>query len=88
MDKKGVRQVLPKSDGEEAAAPFVEKFLPGYMERAIANWPKQGAKSPWRVYQNYVRDLISLRWESVDNDALEFSNPAKEESTANPVLAQ
>jgi cation diffusion facilitator CzcD-associated flavoprotein CzcO len=79
MDRKGVRQVTPKSLSEKAAAPFVEKFLPGYMERALADWPKQGSKSPWRVYQNYIRDTISLRWASVDNDALEFSNPPKEQ---------
>jgi cation diffusion facilitator CzcD-associated flavoprotein CzcO len=79
MDRKGVRQVTPKSLSEKAAAPFVEKFLPGYMERALADWPKQGSKSPWRVYQNYIRDTISLRWASVDNGALEFSNPPKEQ---------
>jgi cation diffusion facilitator CzcD-associated flavoprotein CzcO len=78
MDRKGVLQVTPKSFNEKAAAPFVEKFLPGYMERALADWPKQGSKPPWRVYQNYIRDTISLKWASVDNGALEFSNPAKE----------
>jgi len=74
MDKKGVRQVTPRNRGETAAAPFVENFSPGYIERALASWPKQGSKSPWRVYQNYIRDTISLKWSSVDNDALEFSN--------------
>jgi monooxygenase len=75
MDRKGVRQVTPQSRGETAAAPFVEKFTPGYMQRALANWPKQGSKAPWRVYQNYIRDAISLKWSPVANDALEFSNP-------------
>ena len=75
MDRKGARQVTPQSHGETAAAPFVEKFTPGYMERAMADWPKQGSKAPWRVYQNYIRDAISLKWMPVDNDALVFSNP-------------
>jgi cation diffusion facilitator CzcD-associated flavoprotein CzcO len=75
MDSKGMRQVTPQSRGEIAAAPFVEKFTPGYMERALADWPKQGSKAPWRVYQNYIRDAISLKWSPVDNEALEFSNP-------------
>jgi len=77
MDRKGVRQVTPQSGRETAAAPFVEKFSPGYMERALANWPKQGVKAPWRVYQNYIRDAVSLKWRPVENAALEFSNPAK-----------
>jgi monooxygenase len=75
MDKKGARQVTPQPHGETAAAPFVQKFSPGYMERALAYWPKQGSKAPWRVYQNYIRDAISLKWSPVDNAALEFSNP-------------
>ena len=67
-------------------APFVENFSPGYMQRALASWPKQGSKAPWRVYQNYIRDAISLKWSPVDNDALEFSNPPKASST--PVTSQ
>jgi monooxygenase len=84
MDKKGVRQVTPQTRGEMAAAPFVEKFTPGYFERALANWPKQGSKAPWRVYQNYIRDAISLKWSPVVNDALEFSNPPEAPSKPTP----
>jgi len=75
MDRKGMRQVTPTPHGETPVAPFVENFSPGYVERALAGWPKQGAKPPWRVYQNYFRDAISLKWSPVDNPALVFSNP-------------
>jgi len=75
MDRKGVRQVTPKVRDDSAAAPFVTNFTPGYIERALASWPKQGSKMPWRVYQNYFRDTISLKWSGVEDDALEFSNP-------------
>ena len=77
MDKKGARQVTPLNGHEAAVAPFVEKFSSGYVQRAIATWPKQGSKAPWRVYQNYLRDVWALKWSSVDNEALEFSNPAE-----------
>ena len=76
MDRKGARQVTPRNGHQTPVAPFVEKFNPGYMERGIANWPKQGSKAPWRVYQNYVRDIWALKWSPVDNKALEFSSPA------------
>ncbi len=75
MDAKGMRQVTPKSGDETAAAPFVENFSSGYMQRALAKWPKQGSKPPWRVHQNYIHDTISLKWTRVDDGALEFSNP-------------
>ena len=84
MDRKGVRQVMPKADHESPVAPFVENFAPGYIERALATWPKQGSKSPWRVYQNYIRDAISLKWSPVNHAALAFSNPRVQEPEASP----
>jgi cation diffusion facilitator CzcD-associated flavoprotein CzcO len=75
MEKKGVRQVTPRNRDQTPVAPFVENFTPGYIERSLASWPKQGSQAPWRVYQNYFLDVISLNWSKVDNNALEFSNP-------------
>ena len=89
MDSKGARQVTPKSGDETPVAPFVENFSSGYMQRAMASWPKQGKKSPWRVYQNYFRDIFNLKWKSIDDRALEFSSPAtKPVKTATEELAQ
>jgi monooxygenase len=75
MESKGVRQVTPRPVDETAAAPFVENFSSGYIQRALASWPKQGHKKPWRVYQNYFRDTLTLKWKRVDDEGLEFSNP-------------
>jgi cation diffusion facilitator CzcD-associated flavoprotein CzcO len=72
MDRKGLRQVTPQSEGEMAAKHFVENFTSGYVQRSLESWPKQGAKAPWRVYQNYVRDFISLKWASLRDGALVF----------------
>jgi cation diffusion facilitator CzcD-associated flavoprotein CzcO len=78
MDARGVRQVTPVSGDEVAVAPFVQRFMPGYIERGLANCPKQGSKAPWRVHQNYIRDLISLKWTPFDNGSLRFSNPPED----------
>jgi monooxygenase len=87
MDRKGVRQVTPRPGGDEqAVAPFVENFTPGYIQRALASWPKQGSKKPWRVYQNYLRDTIALKWTRVDDEGLEFGNPAPAKPT--PIVAK
>jgi cation diffusion facilitator CzcD-associated flavoprotein CzcO len=75
MDRKGMSQVTPKNGAESAVANFVENFSSGYVRRAVAAWPKQGSKAPWRVYQNYFRDILSLKWAPLDDGALEFSNP-------------
>jgi len=85
MDRKRVRQVTAKNIGESAVAPFIEKFTSGYVQRSMANWPKQGARKPWRVYQNYLRDAVNLKWTSLDDGALEFSNPPQ--ASPKPVYA-
>jgi monooxygenase len=77
MDKQGFRQVLPAAGAEAAVAPFVENFTSGYMQRALAYWPKQGSQAPWRVYQNFFRDTINLKWKAINDGVLEFSTPKK-----------
>jgi hypothetical protein len=51
-------------------------FSSGYVQRAIDQFPRQGSKKPWRLYQNYVRDLFSLRFGAVSDKELEFSRRA------------
>ena len=40
-------------------------------------FPKQGMKKPWKLYQNYALDLVTLRYGKVDDGVMEFSNPAR-----------
>jgi monooxygenase len=88
MDSKGVRQVTPKNGDQTAVAPFIENFSSGYMARALASWPKQGSTAPWRVNQNYFRDVATLKWASLEDGALEFSNPAKPGKRADREMAE
>ncbi len=46
------------------------------MLRAIDQFPKQGSKAPWRLHQNYARDIVLLRRGALEDGALEFSAPA------------
>lgn len=74
MKARGLRQATPRvGDADLTPAPFLD-FSSGYVTRAMEKFPKQGSKSPWRVHQNYARDLLALRYGSVD-DGMEFSNP-------------
>lgn len=77
MDRRGARQVTPTPVGEDAVAPFVEHFSSGYVQRAIARWPRQGRRAPWRVNQDYFRDVVALRWSRIDDGALVFSGPRR-----------
>ncbi|HLJ62953.1 MAG TPA: NAD(P)/FAD-dependent oxidoreductase [Stellaceae bacterium] len=75
MEKKGLRQCTPRNhDPDLAAAPWID-FSSGYIQRAIAKFPKQGSRAPWKLYQNYVRDLMSFRYGVLEDGAMIFSNP-------------
>jgi monooxygenase len=72
MDSTGARYCLPKKPGDEVTAlPWVD-FSSGYFQRSKDVLPKQGSTHPWKLYQNYVLDIVSLRFRSVRDSAMEF----------------
>jgi monooxygenase len=87
MDDHGYLQCTPQnrdpSIGEE---PFLD-FTSSYVQRAIDQFPKQGSKAPWRLYQNYALDILSLRFGAIDDGALELSNAAAARDAAAPLPA-
>ncbi|WP_395713379.1 flavin-containing monooxygenase [Reyranella sp.] len=77
MDRHGFRQCAPRNaDPTLEEEPWVD-FSSGYIQRALAQAPKQGSRRPWKLYQNYVLDLLSLRFGSVQDEAMVFSNPGR-----------
>jgi monooxygenase len=73
MDRGGWRQCTPhNADPTLAEEPWVD-FSSGYIQRALARQPKQGSKRPWKLYQNYALDLLSLRFGSVRDNAMVFT---------------
>jgi hypothetical protein len=44
----------------------------GYVLRSVDALPKQGAVAPWRLHQNYIKDVRLLKHGPLD-DAIEFS---------------
>jgi monooxygenase len=45
----------------------------GYVQRGSSLFPKQGSKSPWLLRQNYILDLMTMRFGAVDDGAMVFS---------------
>jgi hypothetical protein len=43
------------------------------VQRSLGILPKQGPRPPWRLYQNYIRDVRMLRHGELDDDAMRFS---------------
>lgn len=73
MDRNGFRQCTPRnSDPSLREEPWVS-FSSGYIQRALAQQPKQGSKRPWKLYQNYLLDLLNLRFGRLRDAAMVFS---------------
>ena len=73
MDAKGFRQCTPRqNDPTITAEPWVD-FSSGYIQRVVDKFPKQGSKRPWRLYQNYVLDIVTLRYGKVDDGVMQYS---------------
>ena len=67
MEQRGMRQCTPSApDPSLPTEPFID-FSSGYVSRAAAGLPKQGATTPWRLHQNYLRDTWLLRHGPVDD---------------------
>ncbi len=73
MDKTGSTVCIPRFDNKRFKTEPLLDFNSGYVLRSLDKLPKQGSAHPWKVYQNYVRDLISLEWESVHDEYLQYT---------------
>jgi monooxygenase len=73
MDKHGYTQCVPRQrDPSIRDEPLID-FTSGYIQRSIGELPRQGSNRPWRLRQNYLLDLISLRSDIAGDGCLEFS---------------
>jgi monooxygenase len=77
MDANGHRQATPRApDASVATEPFLD-LASGYVLRSIHTLPKQGSRAPWRLYQNYLRDVLMMRRGPLEDEGIEFSNPSE-----------
>jgi cation diffusion facilitator CzcD-associated flavoprotein CzcO len=73
MDRHGFKTVCPRRRDEPIEEIPLIGFSSGYVQRAKDILPRQGAVRPWRLHQNYLLDLATLRRASVEDDVIEFS---------------
>lgn len=87
MDFHGYRRVLPRDlPAGEGTRPLID-LRSGYVQRALSAFPKQGERAPWRLYQNYARDIMMLRRGPLEDEGIEFSGATNAPAAAEPVAA-
>ncbi len=73
MDRHGFAVCTPAEPGDEIAREPAIDLTAGYIRRAEPTLPKQGARAPWKLHQNYALDLASLRYGRVDDGVMRFA---------------
>lgn len=73
MDKHGINACIAlNTDARITTEPWVD-FSSGYFARSLHLLPKQGSRAPWKLNQNYIKDLLILRFGAVDDGVLAFA---------------
>ena len=75
MQKSGQRQCTPRFNDPRVKTRQWIDFTSGYIQRALDKFPMQGDRAPWCLHQNYARDVLNLRYGTLKDSAMEFSNP-------------
>ena len=74
MTVRGLRQATPRvTDPTIVPVDFLD-FTSGYVQRALAKFPKHVFFYAWGIHEIYSKDLMALKFGSVD-DGIAFSNP-------------
>jgi len=72
MDRHGQTIAMPRlPEGEMERQPMLD-FSSGYVARAAQAMPAQGPEAPWRVHQNYLKDVAALSLRPIADGVMEF----------------
>ena len=73
MDRHGYRICTPVNREPNLEVEAYMSLSSGYIQRALDKFPRQGARAPWKLYQNYIRDIFALRFGRLADGVMEFS---------------
>lgn len=86
MDQHGYAQCTPRlRDHAIPEEPILTELTSGYVQRAREMIPRQGKSNPWKMHQNYLRDVGSLRFSPVNDGTIEFTRRAEHARQKAPV---
>jgi monooxygenase len=74
MDRHNYSICTPRVNDPDVGEQPVIDFNSGYVRRSLHTLPRQGWKTPWRLHQNYIRDLSMMRYGRVDDGSMEFKS--------------
>ncbi|MCW3845391.1 NAD(P)/FAD-dependent oxidoreductase [Micromonospora yasonensis] len=72
LDASGQQIVTPLAPDSGDLVPIID-LKSGYVLRAVDRLPKQGPAAPWRLHQNYPRDVLMMRHGRLTDSGVRFS---------------
>ncbi|OXM72917.1 MULTISPECIES: flavin-containing monooxygenase [Amycolatopsis] len=78
LDEHGYTTCTPVPPPSVTATEPLIDLKSGYVLRSLDKLPKQGPAAPWRLFQNYPRDVLLMRHGSLEDDAMRFARTAKQ----------
>jgi len=77
MDRHGKTVAVPRREPDVEPMPFLN-FTSGYVQRAQHLLPRQGSRAPWQVYQNYLQDLLTIRFGRIADGVMRFGSQGEQ----------
>lgn len=75
MRRTGSEVAVAVPPGDIRPLPMLD-FSSGYVQRALPGLPHQGSKPPWRTYQNYIQDMLTIRYGRLEDGHMRFLKAA------------
>jgi len=72
MRKHGYQKAVPVRDPSVETQNYLS-FTSGYIQRANQILPKQGTRAPWQVNQNYLKDILLIKYGRLNDGVMKFS---------------
>ncbi|WUI09370.1 NAD(P)/FAD-dependent oxidoreductase [Micromonospora sp. NBC_00421] len=72
LDATGQQVVTPVAPADGELSPIID-LRSGYVLRSVDTLPRQGPRAPWRLYQNYPRDVLLMKHGRLDDAGVRFS---------------
>jgi cation diffusion facilitator CzcD-associated flavoprotein CzcO len=86
MDARGYRQCVPEIDTSVREEPLLD-FTSGYVQRSLHEFPKQGSEEPWKLRQNYLFDIGTIRRGAIEDGSIRFAGVAAGDRPAEQAAA-
>ena len=72
MDKNELKSFVPKIKENNLETESSIGLKSGYVKRALKILPKQGKKYPWKLNQNYIKDMFSFKFKKIEDEYIYF----------------